>query len=428
MLMDDLISKVRSCFSEIPDHRNTEKGNFQYSLADCLTMVYSMFSLKDPSLAVYRNEYPNGAENLSRVFGLESIPGDTAMRETLDGMEYTHLEDIFKPCLEVLSEEKVFENRLVLGEYLAFSSDGTGIYCSGKTNCKHCLIKEMKNGKTLYHHQLLASVNVHPKEKEVFPIAVEPIMNEGGCMKNDCELNESKRLLPQIRRMLPNYKLLGLFDALYANGPHIKTLKSENMSYIIGTKSGHVCEYVKDLKAQDALIKKTWTKKGKRCVAGYCNKITLNMTHPDIEINYFEYTETDVKTGKITFYSSWITDIEIAQENIKELVEVARTRWKIENETFNTLKNQGYHLEHNDGHGKYNLATNFAILTFLAFLVDQIAQYLDANFQKAWKVRGSKTGLWSKVRAIFDLLPIASMNAIYKFISDNRRIDIPLIE
>ena len=25
---------------------------------------------------------------------------------------------------------------------------------------------------------------------------------------------------------------------------------------------------------------------------------------------------------------------------------IGRSRWKIENETFNTLKNQGYHFEH----------------------------------------------------------------------------------
>jgi hypothetical protein len=428
MLMDDLISKVRDSFASVPEHRNTTKGNIQYSLVDCLTMAYSMFVLKDPSLAVYRTEYPNRAANLKRVFGLESIPKDTAMRETLDGVDYTHLEDVFKPCLDILHTEKVFENRLVLGGYLACSNDGTGIYCSGKKNCKHCLTKTLKNGDTLYHHQLLASVNVHPKEKEVFPIAVVPIMNEDGSEKNDCELNASKRLLPQINRMLPDYKILGLFDALYANGPHIKTLKSENMSYIIGIKSGHVQEYIRDLKSVDGLIKKIWTSKGKRCVAAYYNKVTLNMQHPDIEVNYFEYTETDLKTGKITFYSSWITDIEITQENIKELVEVARTRWKIENETFNTLKNQGYHLEHNYGHGKYNLATNFAILTFLAFLTDQIAQYLDTFFKKAWKTRGSKTGLWSKIRAIFDLLPVASMNAIYKFISEKQLLDIPLLE
>jgi hypothetical protein len=56
---------------------------------------------------------------------------------------------------------------------------------------------------------------------------------------------------------------------------------------------------------------------------------------------------------------------------------------KIENETFNTLKNQGCHLEHNYGHSAKYLATNFAVLTFLAFLTDQIAQALDSAFQKA---------------------------------------------
>ncbi|MEM6965484.1 MAG: hypothetical protein AAF573_12005 [Bacteroidota bacterium] len=77
--------------------------------------------------------------------------------------------------------------------------------------------------------------------------------------------------------------------------------------------------------------------------------------------NYFEYSEVDVQTGKQIFYSTWITGIEITMENVQELVTVVRARWKIENETFNTLKNQGYHLEHNYGYGKKYLATNFAI-------------------------------------------------------------------
>src|SRR5262249_28730526 len=49
-------------------------------------------------------------------------------------------------------------------------------------------------------------------------------------------------------------------------------------------------------------------------------------------------------------------------------------RWKIENETFNTLKNQGYHFEHNYGHGAQNLATVLALLMLLAFTIDQIQQ------------------------------------------------------
>jgi hypothetical protein len=232
--------------------------------------------------------------------------------------------------------------------------------------------------------------------------------------------------MPRIRRSLPDYKLLGIFDALYANGPHIKTLQEEDINYIIGIKNGHAYDLAKELKSNGLLHEIEWKKNGKHCKVCYYNGFTLNMTHPDIIVNYFDYTETDLETGAV-FFSSWITNIQIKKAIIEKLVAVARSRWKVENETFNTLKNQGYHIEHSYGHGKYNLATNFALLTFLAFLVDQMAQYFDTFFQKAWKERGTKTALWQKIREIFNLLPVASMNAIYRFISEKRKVDYPLI-
>jgi hypothetical protein len=67
-----------------------------------------------------------------------------------------------------------------------------------------------------------------------------------------------------------------------------------------------------------------------------------------------------------------------------------RARWKIENETFNTLKNQGYNFEHNYGHGYRNLASVLAVMMILAFLIDQIQQGFDSVFQKLWKGLGAK--------------------------------------
>lgn len=49
-----------------------------------------------------------------------------------------------------------------------------------------------------------------------------------------------------------------------------------------------------------------------------------------------------------------------------------RARWRIENETFNTLKNQGYHLEHNFGLGEKYLSLIFFSVMMLSFLVDQL--------------------------------------------------------
>ena len=59
-----------------------------------------------------------------------------------------------------------------------------------------------------------------------------------------------------------------------------------------------------------------------------------------------------------------------------------RARWKIENETFNTLKNLGYNFERNYGHGKNYLSTIFCMLMMLAFLIDQIQEICCPLFRR----------------------------------------------
>jgi len=280
-----------------------------------------------------------------------------------------------------------------------------------------------------FYHQLLGAVAVHPQQSTVFPITCEAIVKQDGSTKNDCELNASKRLIPQIRKMLPDEEIIAIFDALYINGPHIRALSNENMRYIIGTKGQtYVDIQVERLRKNNELQSLQWEMDDKICTVHFANGLILNGQHPEILTHYVEYSETAKSSGEQVFFSTWVTDIEITLENVQELVEVARARWKIENETFNTLKNQGYHFGHNYGHGKKYLATNFAILTFLAFLTDQIAQHLDKVFQAAKAVCKSFKSFWERVRNIFYLLPALSMNAIYRFIIKQKQVDMPALE
>ncbi|MFK0571807.1 MAG: hypothetical protein RM811_012100, partial [Endozoicomonas sp.] len=106
--------------------------------------------------------------------------------------------------------------------------------------------------------------------------------------------------------------------------------------------------------------------------------------------------------------NTWVTDIKITIENVTKIMRGARAKWKIENETFNTLKTQEYNLEHNYGHGKKHLATNFASLTFAAFLIDQIEQLACPLFQKALSAAKSKKSLWHGIRGLFDWFLIDS--------------------
>ena len=416
---------MQSGFSEIGDSR---RSNLSYPLLDLLNLGFAMFHLKDGSMSSFKEQYSVRTANLARIYGVTALHGDTAFREGLDQVHPQGLQGLFKPALDFLKTQGVFPKRQVLGSYTVVSVDGTGHYCSGVKGSPQCMIKNHSNGKVTYYHQLLGAVAVHPDQSPVFPVACEAIVKQDGRVKNDCELNACKRIIPQIRQALGDEKIITVFDALYLNGPHIQSLVAEKMSYIIGSKgSTYVDIQVKQLLKLGQLKTVTWHEKDKKCTANFANRLILNGQYQDIFVNHFEYIEIDEKSGEQTFYSTWVTDIDINEQNVAERVRVARSRWKIENETFNTLKNQGYHFEHNFGHGKKYLATNFAILTFLAFLTDQIAQHMDSDFQTAKTVCKTFKMLWERIRSIFYLIPTMSMNAIYRFFIARKQVIIPLL-
>ena len=131
----------------------------------------------------------------------------------------------------------------------------------------------------------------------------------------------------------------------------------------------------------------------------FVNGLDLNKSHPDLKVNFIEYVE--IEKGQVRCRFTWITNIIITEGNCVDIVRGGRSRWKIENEMFNTLKNQGYCFEHNYGHGKKHLSTNFALLMLLAFLVDQIQELACTQFQQARKRFRSRTSLWERMRALF---------------------------
>jgi len=424
-MIDQLIRQVGDQFSKITDHR---ADNSSYYLSDSLKGALAMFSLKDPSLLTFRKRFGQRQENLRRIFGLEQVPGDTAMRKSIDGVQPSEIQEVFNLPLSHVRQESLWKERHVLGGYVSIDIDGTQHYCSNKKSCPHCLVKKFRNGQEQYYHQLLAAVQTHPQHKEVFPVAGEAIVRQDGATKNDCEQNAAKRLIPKVRQMLPEDKLLFVADALYSTGPFIKLVQQANASFLLTIKEGYVLVQANRLAEQGELEELTWSNGKTRSQLRYANSLILNGQHQEIQVNYLEYEQTDIKSGKTLYRNSWITDIPVSKDNAKELVAVGRARWKIENETFNTLKNQGYNMEHNYGHGKKYLATNFALLMLLAFLLDQIAQAKDTAFQLAWQVCQTKKELWERIRQVFDLIPAVSMNAIYRFVAKEQQIDHPLLE
>ena len=412
-----LIETIRDAFSKTSPLQKT-KGQGNISLTNTLMSAMAMFSLKYPSLLQFDKNCNEETlrHNLKSLFGVNKAPCDTYMRELLDPIDPSLLSAPFKELFRLVQRSKVLERFQFLDQYYLLSVDGTGYFSSQDVYCASCCQKKHRDGKVTYYHQMLSAVLVHPEENVVLPFAPEAITKPDGQSKNDCERNAGTRMLPRIRKDHPHLPLIVVEDGLASNGPHIDMLKSQNMRFILGAKpKDH--KWLFDWVAHSDDVEEVSYKEGKRRgVLRYLNGAPLNDTRSDLKVNFLECVETTEKGKEIRF--TWVTDLEITEKNVKQIMKGGRARWKIENETFNTLKNQGYQFEHNFGHGKKNLSTIFAHLMFLAFYVDQVQQTASKAFQHALAYfKNNKRSLWFRLKSYCDLLMLESWAQVFYLIA-----------
>ena len=407
---DALFSRVRSDFEKITDHRS---NNIKIPLADALMSAFAMFSLKDPSLLAFEGRRSEDT-NLKTIYKIDTVPCDTQMRTILDGVDPSDIEPLFSDIFRQLQRGKALKNMVFVDGYYLISVDGTGYFSSNTVHCNSCSVKtNSKTGKVTYYHQMLGAAIVHPDHREVIPLAPEPIIKQDGETKNDCECNASKRFFDKLRKVHPRLRLIVTEDALSSNAPHIHELEKHQLHYIIGVKAGghdFLFDYIESAVKKGLTTEIEYEDNGTTYRFRFINQVPLNASNQDLLVNFVEYWET---TPKKTMHFSWVTDLQVTEENVSKIMRGGRARWKIENETFNTLKNQGYHFEHNYGHGDENLSVVFAMLMMLAFLVDQAQQLTCQLFQSVWKKLGSKRSLWEKMRFLFFGFIFDSMEDIF---------------
>ena len=388
-----------------------------YSWEDCIMSSLAIFGFKFPSLLQFEKNKaldPCIRRNLRTLYKVEKAPSDTCLRERLDEISPRQLRRPFKQIFSYLQRGKVLEKFRYLDGYHTISLDGTGQYSSNTVHCANCCEKHHRTGETTYYHHMLGAVLVHPDRKEVIPLAPEPIVKGDGTTKNDCERNASKRLLSDLRREHPHLKVLIVEDGLASNYPHLSLLDSLKMQYVIGVKPGdhrYLFDWIKDLPGETHT---QVTDDGRSHHFQYYTDVPLNDANHDYRVNVLEYTETQ-KNGKTQKFS-WVTQLKISPENVYRIMRVGRSRWKIENETFNTLKNQGYNFEHNYGHGYKNLCSVMTMLMMLTFLIDQVQQICCKVYQNVRKRLGSLSALFERVRSFITISTWVSWHDLYKFI------------
>ncbi len=412
---DSLINLVRSEFSTIEDNRDENKS---HQLDDILMSAFAMFSLKSPSLLAFQNDYSTEYKNLHSVYKISKIPGDTAMREAIDEIAPSAIQSIFPKIFEKVQRGNQLKPFLFMDKYYLVSGDGTEYFSSKTVCCNNCMERNRRDGSKEYYHQFYGAAIVHPNMKQVIPLASEPIVKQDGSNKNDCERNASKRFLKNLKLTHPKLPIIIIEDSLSSNAPHIKEITRHGFHYILGVKESdhkYLFNYVNENKKTGNVVEHTIIEGDITHVFSFINDAPLNASNLDVKVNFIEYWEINNKTGKKQHFS-YVTDFTLNKGNVYDIMRGGRARWKIENETFNTLKNQGYRFEHNFGHGKKNLSVNFALLMMLAFLIDQTLELACNLFQAAKQKRKQRTALWRKVRELFNSFLFESMNQIYEAI------------
>lgn len=415
-------SSLRKAFSfilqQIPDFRQSAKT--KYNLHDAVMSGFACMFFQDPSLLHFQQQLKEkqNVDNLQTIFDVCNIPQSTQLRDTIDEIDSKFFAPVFKEFFYRIQRAKFLKNFQIFPNLYICSLDGSQFFSSKNIHCSTCLATNQNEG-TSYSHKALGAAIMHPNQKQVIPLMPEEISNSDGQDKQDCELNAAKRLIPKIRSQHPQLGLIIVADGLYSKKPFIEQLSEHRMHYILVAKPKDHRSMMKLIAASEGLQEKhIRDDKGRLHIYQWINDLPLTVNLYTPFVNFFRYQIISFdKQGnkKINYQNSWVTDLVVTQDNIQPLVQAGRCRWKIENECFNTLKNQGYHIEHNFGHGQKHLCFNFFILTLLAFFFHQIFELTDHLYQSCRKKFGSKAHLWQTLRSYIRIVIFESFEHLLAF-------------
>jgi hypothetical protein len=423
-----LLKIIREDFEKIvaPERKDRRGRKQEISIADSLMSAVAMFGLKSPSLLSFDRTSKDKvvAHNLKTLYGINRVPSDTYMREILDEINPDLLRKPFVSIFSAIQKNKLLKPFDFLGTYLV-GGDGTGIFNSDKINCESCCKKTHADGTMTFYHMLFGAAIMHPDSRQVIPLCPELMSKQDGSAKNDCERRAAERFLSAFKKEHPHLKITFLLDALSANTPQINEIKKYGFDFIINVKPGSNKALFEWINGLD-LDKKTVTAGKNKYKFRYINNIPLNDAKDAPNVNFLECIATEVEGTRITEKRfTWVTSHFITKKNVYSLMRGGRCRWKVENETFNTLKNQGYQFEHSFGHGKKNLMSVFAITMMLAFLIDQIQEAVCGLFQASLKKVQSRRALWEKMRCYFFVCFINSWEDLFNAISNEIGVSMP---
>jgi hypothetical protein len=347
---------------------------------------------------------------------MERIPSDNHIRTMLDGVEPSSLYGLFDDALAAVETAGALPSLTSLGGYTLIALDGTQYFASNKLSCQNCSTRKHANGQIDYFHTVVAASIVKPGKNWVLPLRPEFVEPQQGYVKQDCESRAARRWLELNASRYSKLNPVYLGDDIYSKQPVCEEVLAVGAHFLFVCKpDSHktMNEYLNGVEVPSLSRK---IKRGKQFFT-YTWRWMLGLPIRDgkdaLEVNWLEIAIRDAD-GKITYRNSFVTDLPVDADNVEDFAAAGRARWKIENETFNTLKTKGYNLEHNFGHGKNNLSAILATLNLIAFAIHLAVELADKTWKAAIEVAGSRVRFFNNLRALTAYLLFPSWDSLLR--------------
>ena len=380
MIMHHFFRELPTWIEEMEDPRHPSYITYSQSDLFYLGLMKNLCGVKTMHSMEEQFNETRCIETLRILSGdktLNEIPHSDTLNYYLERLSPECLSDLRKKLIKKLIRMKSFQRGRLLGQYWRVILDGTGLFYFKEKHCDNCLSKTvtLEDGtkvKTYYHKVLEAKLVL--SEKVVISLDTEFIENEKeDVSKQDCELAASKRLLKRLSRDYPRLPLCIQGDNLYEVEPVMKMCREKKWKYLFTHKA-----------TRQKLLEESyeWIRQGNGSVSvgrigkekgsgEYINHVEETAGKGEIA-NLFSYTyETEEDGTKKTVTFRWLSNIELTERNLEEMVNAGRGRWKIENEGFNNQKNGIYDIEHLNSRNS-NAMKNHYLLTQVADIIMQI--------------------------------------------------------
>jgi len=403
-ILDTLLGSLRRHCETLPDKRTGK--NATYPMADIGLAAFSVFFMQSPSFLAHQRQLAkgHGRSNCQTLFGMDRIPTDNHIRALLDPVPPERFFPVFRDALVALEGSGGLSDFRRLGDHVLIALDGTEYHCSAKVRCPQCSTRARTGGKTEYFHTLVAASIVAPGHSRVVPLEPEFVVPQDGHEKQDCESRAARRWLsshgPRYARLNPVY----LGDDLYARQPVCEAVLESGGHFLFVCKpSSHptIEEYLTGIELSERVEK---VKRGRDWIVHryrWLCDVPVRADAEALEVNWLGI-EILNKAGEVTYRNSFITDLPVNANNVAELAACGRARWKIENETFNTLKTKGYNIEHNFGHGQHHLSAVLATLNLLAFALHTVCDLAKGLWRQAHDRIGPRMRFFQHLRTLTD--------------------------